>query len=125
MRVLTTASLKKRYQHLKLEKPELVTLAIYDYVKEEQVFALGDVLRHLRKVFAVTLIYRTFDELALDGWFVLGEATLTQRSRYVFQKHIWRPTAYQGRCVWKQSELRNFDERNISSTRRVPEFVMV
>jgi hypothetical protein len=121
MRVLTVPLFNRRYHRVPLPRSELITLAMYDFAREEQIFALGDILRYLRKVYPVTQIYSTWAELVADGWFVMEMDPVSLRTRYVFQENIWRPTVCLRVCVWKQQELRQLDETHI----RIPDVIPV
>lgn len=109
--------LAERYWRLGLTKPELIYFVIYDYAKKHPTFSLGDLIRHTRKVFAVTHTYRVVTELLNDRWFVLTPEPSTRHKYYRLQPNIWRPTVMYGRAVWKQQELREIDERNVRIVR--------
>jgi hypothetical protein len=112
-RVVTTPELEKQYHQLRLAKSELIYVVLHDFARKEKVFALGDIIRCLRKVFAVTLIYKAMEETITDGWFIWQQDPESKRVRYHFNQSVWRPVALNGRCIWKQSELRELDERRI------------
>lgn len=114
-RVLSEPAMIKRYRHLKLARADLIQFLIYDFAREEQVFVLGSVVRYLRDLFPVPVIYRTMTALLNDGWFTLEQEGL--RKLYKLNSGVWRPTVYQTRSVWKQAELRALDESGIESLR--------
>jgi hypothetical protein len=120
-RVLSEPAMIRRYRHLKLAGADLVQFLIYDYAKSEQRFVLGDVVRYLRDIYPVPIIYRTMTALLKDGWFILEQSGL--RKYYRLDMGVWRPTVYQGRCIWKQSELKTLDESEIESLRRSRQIV--
>ena len=115
-RVLSEPTMIKRYRHLKLARADLIPFLIYDFAKEEQTFVLGSVVRYLRDLYPVPLIYRTMTALLNDGWFTLEKDGL--RKLYTLNGGVWRPTVYLTRCVWKQAELRVLDESEIESLQR-------
>jgi hypothetical protein len=100
---------------LKLARADLIQFLIYDFAREEQVFVLGSVVRYLRDLFPVPVIYRTMTALLNDGWFTLEQEGL--RKLYKLNSGVWRPTVYQTRSVWKQAALRALDESGIESLR--------
>jgi hypothetical protein len=112
-RVLYEHAFVKRYRHLKLARADLIQFAIYDFAKEEHMFVLGDVVRYLRKIYPVPVIYRTITALLADGWFAVDQIGI--RKPYKLTLDAWRPTVYEGRVVWKQAELRALDETQVQS----------
>jgi hypothetical protein len=117
-RVVTGPELEKSYHQLRLAKHALIYVVLYDFARKEKAFALGDVIRCLRKVFAVTLIYQAMEDTGADGWFILMEDPQSKSKRFHFNQSVWRPVALNGRCIWKQSELRELDERRIPIQRK-------
>jgi hypothetical protein len=112
-RVLSNHAFVKRYRHLKLARAELIQFCIFDFAKEEKTFVLGDIVRYLREIYPVPLIYRTMTALLEDGWFSVDQVGL--KKPYTLTQDAWRPTVYQDKCVWKQAELRRLDETRVQS----------